>query len=161
MADEGTGGERSKSPIDILLIEDNEADIKIALRAFKKIEQKSNIYIVHNGEEALDFIRNKGEYQDKKKCPTPNLILLDINMPKMDGFGFLQSIKSDPEYNYIPVVMLTTSKNEDDVAKSYQYGAASYIQKPVSYEDFIDFVDGFNFYWHNVNKLPKPKKDDK
>ncbi|MFH1867415.1 MAG: response regulator [Candidatus Omnitrophota bacterium] len=159
MRPEASKENKKSDPIDILIIEDNETDVKIALRAFKKIKQKSNVYIVNNGEEALNFIHNEGEYKDRDKFPTPDIILLDINMPKMDGFQFLQIIKKDTEYSNIPVIMLTTSRNEDDIAKSYEYGAASYIQKPVSYENFVEFVDGFNYYWHKIKKTPKHKKD--
>lgn len=147
--------------INILIVEDNEADIKIALRAFAKVEQKSDIYVVHNGEEALDFIHHRGQYEDKSEFPAPDIILLDINMPKMDGFGFLERIKADPEYNHIPVVMLTTSRDEGDISRSYKYGAAGYIQKPVSYDDFLSFVNGFDLYWRNINKLPDSKDNEK
>ncbi len=148
----------NRLPIDILLVEDDEADIGITLRVFEKGKLKNNIYVVRDGQEALDFVSHQGQYQDKEKYPRPDLILLDIRMPKMDGFEVLKRLKVDPGTNFIPVVMLTSSRNEEDVVKSYTGGAASYIPKPVSYDDFAKAVDAFNFYWHIINKLPDSKR---
>lgn len=147
--------------IDILLVEDDEADVGITLRAFEKGKLKNNIYVVRDGQEALDFFSHQGKYQDKEKYPRPDLVLLDIRMPKMDGFEVLKRLKADAHTNFIPVVMLTSSKNEEDVVKSYADGAASYIPKPVSYDDFAKAVDAFNFYWCLINKLPDHKRRGK
>ncbi|MBN1872510.1 MAG: response regulator [Candidatus Omnitrophica bacterium] len=141
-------------PVNILLVEDNEADVKITLRAFAKSKIKSNMFVVNNGQDALDFIHHSGAYQDEGKYPRPDLVLLDIKMPKMDGFQFLEILKKDLEYSSIPVVMLTSSKTEEDIAKSFKYGAASFIQKPVSFEEFVKVVEKFNYYWYIINKLP-------
>ncbi|MFH1752913.1 MAG: response regulator [Candidatus Omnitrophota bacterium] len=149
--------ERSSVPLNLLLVEDNETDIKIAQRAFAKSELKTNVYIAHDGEEALQFIRNEGKYKDKKLYPRPGIILLDIKMPKKDGFQVLKELKSDPQYDFIPVIMLTSSKDEEDIVKSYRSGAASFIQKPISYDNFIKVVDNFNYYWHIINRLPNPE----
>lgn len=148
---------KNDKPIDILLIEDNEADIKITLRAFKKARLRNNIFVVTDGQEALDFIYHQEPYHDKEKYPVPDLILLDINLPKINGFEVLERIKGDTKLSYIPIVMLTSSKNDEDIVKSYGHGAASYIPKPITYEDFVNVVDGFNFYWHIINKLPADK----
>ncbi|MBN3039123.1 MAG: response regulator [Candidatus Omnitrophica bacterium] len=148
--------EKNSKPLDILLVEDNETDIKITLRAFSKVKIKNNIYVVNDGEEALDFIRHEGKYQDKEKFPRPDLILLDINLPKMDGFQVLEALKKDIRYNYIPIVMLTSSRDQEDIARSYRDGAASFIPKPLNYDDFVKVVEGFNFYWNMINKLPNP-----
>ena len=145
-------------PIDILLVEDNDTDVKITLRAFEKAKIKNNVFVVNDGQEALDFITHQGKYTDGKKWPRPDLILLDINMPKLSGFDVLKKLKQDSKYNFIPVVMLTSSKSDEDVLKSYQTGAVSFIQKPVSFEVFTKVVDGFNFYWHIINKLPNADK---
>ena len=145
-------------PIDILLVEDNEADIKITQRAFAHGKLKNNVYVVRDGQEALDFIYHKGSYKNKNDFPKPDLILLDIKLPKVDGFQVLKVLKEDFQYQSIPVIMLTSSNNEEDVAKSYKYGATSYIQKPVNYEAFVKIIKGFNFYWHIVNKLPYTDK---
>lgn len=144
-------------PIDILLVEDTEADIKITLRAFKKARLRNNIYVCHNGQEALDFIYHQGDYKDANQYPRPDLILMDINMPKLTGYEVLQKLKADAHYCMIPIIMLTSSKSEEDIVKSYQKGATSYIQKPVEYEAFVHIVEGFNFYWNIVNKLPEQK----
>ena len=145
-------------PIDILLVEDDESDIKVTQRAFDRAKLKNNIYIVRDGQEALDFIYHQQQYQDKKKYPRPDLILLDIALPKMDGFDVLKRLKGDQEFNAIPVVILTSSQNDQDVAKGFGFGASSYIQKPVSFEEFNKIVDGFNFYWQIINKLPDDKR---
>lgn len=147
--------EADNKPINILLVEDSDADIKIALRAFAKVKLKNNIYVVHDGQEALDFIYHKAQYEDTEKYPVPDLILLDINMPKLNGFEVLKAIKNDLNYSYIPVIMLTSSQNEKDIATSYRFGAASYIPKPVCYDNFVEIVDGFTFYWRSINKLPR------
>ncbi len=144
--------------MNILLVEDNQADVKIALRAFAGSKLKNEIYVVNDGEEALAFIFHEGKYQDKSKYPTPDLILLDIKMPKMDGFQVLEALKQNLEYNFIPVIMFTSSKNEEDIVKSYKAGAASYIPKPVDYEEFVKIVDEFNRYWRVINKLPRPDR---
>ena len=125
------------NPIDILLVEDSDTDVKITLRAFDKAKVKNNIYVVNDGIEAFDFIYHRGKFTDIEKFPRPDLILLDINMPKMNGFEVLAQIKKDPQVNFIPVIMLTSSKNDEDVLKSYQNGAVSYIPKPVSFEEFV------------------------
>ena len=139
--------------IDILLVEDDECDVELTLRAFGKIDFKNNIYVVRNGQEALDFVYHQGEYQDKEKYPRPDLMLLDINMPKMTGLEVLKELKAKSEYKSIPMIMLTSSKNDADVTQCYDHGANSYIPKPIDYKDFVQIVEGFNFYWHVINKL--------
>lgn len=151
MAVEPQGGKKS---INILLVEDNEADIKITLRAFEKANLSHKIYVAHDGQEALDFVRNQGEFKDKEKFPRPDLILLDIKMPKVDGFGVLKELKSDLNYNYIPIIILTSSKNEEDIMRSYQGGASSFIPKPVKYEEFLEVVHAIDSYWNAISKLP-------
>ena len=159
MDNESNVTEVNDHPIDILLVEDDEADIKITLRAFEKAKIKNNISVVTDGQEAMDFVTHQGKYHDRKKFSRPDLILLDINMPKLGGFEVLKKLKADPKFQFIPVVMLTSSRNEEDVLKSYQNGAVSFIPKPVVFETFAKVVDGFNFYWHIVNKLPLHEND--
>lgn len=143
-------------PIDILLVEDNETDVKITLRAFSKVAIKNTIHVVNDGQEALDFMHHEGKYKDKDKFPRPDLILLDINLPKLDGFQVLEELKKDIRFNYIPIVMLTSSRDQEDIARSYRDGAASFIPKPLNYDDFVKVVEGFIFYWNVMNKLPNP-----
>lgn len=140
--------------IDILLVEDSEDDILIIQRAFKKVKMTNEIYIVHDGQEALDFIFHEGKYAEVKP-PTPGLILLDINMPKMNGFQVLEKLKSHPAYKIIPIIMLTVSDREEDIIRSYQNGAVSYITKPMSFEDFVKVIEQFEIYWSLVSKIPR------
>ncbi|MBI3358291.1 MAG: response regulator [Nitrospirae bacterium] len=141
-------------PIDILLVEDSEADIVVTVRVFSKAKIKNRLFVVRDGEEALDYIYHQNQYADRNVFPTPHLILLDIRMPKLDGFGVLKRLKEDDQRKLIPVIMLTSSQNNEDVARSYGSGAVSFIQKPIHYEEFVTLVDGFNFYWNIINKLP-------
>lgn len=144
----------SARPIDILLVEDNEADVKITLRAFKKGQLQNSIHVVRDGEEAIDFIYGVNTFQDHQKYPRPELILLDINLPKIDGFNVLKKIKEDPDFKDIPVIMLTSSRNEVDMFISFKFGACSYIQKPVSFLQFVEIASGFKFYWQIINQFP-------
>lgn len=139
--------------VDILLIDDNEDDILIVERALKGVKLMNGLYIVRSGEEALDFIYHQGKYAQSKPSK-PGLILLDINMPGINGFKVLEKLKADPEYKKIPVVMLTTSGREEDIVKSYENGACSFITKPVNFEDFVKVIERFGIYWTLVSKLP-------
>lgn len=154
MSSESGVNAKKNRPLNILLAEDNSADVKITLRAFSEAKLKCELYVVNDGQEAIDFVHNKGQYQDKGKFPRPDLMLLDINMPKMNGFEVLESLKNDLDYSSIPIVMLTSSSNEEDIAKSYRKNAASYIPKPVNYADFVKIIEAFITYWRDVNRLP-------
>jgi len=140
--------------MNILLAEDSGTDLKIVLRAFEKSSCQNNIFTVRDGQEVVDFIWHQGQYADKKKYPRPNIIVLDLNMPKLSGFEVLKRLKSDLQYNFIPVVMLTSSQQEADIVKSYSLGASGYIPKPANYEDYVKMIEGFNCYWQVVNQLP-------
>ncbi len=142
-----------RKPIDILLVEDDENDILITKRAFTKHNLSNRLYVVRDGEEALDFIYHKGQYSDAEAAPRPGLILLDINMPKMNGIEVLRKLKNDPEYKMIPIVMLTTSKRDQDKIESYNLGVNSYIIKPVDFNKFVDAIATINLYWE-LNELP-------
>ncbi|MFC1752828.1 response regulator [Thermoproteota archaeon] len=139
----------------VLLVEDNEDDILVTQRAFNKADKfQGRLFVAVDGEEALDFIHNKNTYKNKQDYPRPDIILLDINLPKLNGLEFLEIIKSDPKYNDIPVVILSSSENELDINQSYASGAASYLAKPVSFKKFMDIVNTFNDYWL-LNRFPK------
>ncbi|MFH1897199.1 MAG: response regulator [Candidatus Desantisbacteria bacterium] len=144
-------------PINILLIEDSEDDILIIQRAFRKTKVTNELYIVRNGQDGLDFILHEGIYSQAKH-PTPGLILLDINMPKMNGFQVLERIKAHPVYKVIPVIMLTVSERDEDIVKAYQGGATSYITKPMNFEDFVKVMEQFEIYWSLVSKIPRVRE---
>jgi two-component system, response regulator len=128
--------------------------VKIVQGVLKKSALKNNVFVVRDGQEALDFIYHKGPYQDSEKYPQPDIILLDIDMPKLNGFEVLDKLKADPRFSFLPIVMLTSSENEDDVAKSYIKGAASYIRKPLEPNEFIEAIEEINAYWHIVDRMP-------
>ena len=141
-------------PIEILLVEDNEDDIILIEEAFAGARMMNVINNVRDGEAALAYLRQEGPY---KNAVRPGLILLDINMPKMNGFEVLEAIKANPQLQPLPVIILTTSEREEDVVRSYVYGACSYIRKPVSLEQFIDVVKQFEVYWTLVSRVPPAK----
>ncbi len=131
----------------ILLVDDNEDDILMTLEAFHEANITNQVQIARDGQEALDFLGGSPQY---KNAANPILILLDINMPRRNGFEVLQAIKSDRELRHIPVVMLTTSTREEDVVKSYAIGACSYIPKPSLFDDLICMAKNLSTYWSHV-----------
>ena len=135
----------------ILLVEDNPDDVLITQRAFKKGMIKNKLYTVENGIEALKFLHKEKEYSD---APVPALILLDINMPLMDGFQVLEKIKNDDELQKIPVIMLTTSERDSDIERAYSLGCNSYIVKPVNFQKFLEVVVNAQEYWLKISKIP-------
>jgi len=137
-------------PIKVLLADDDEDDVAIALRAFKKSGLANEVYVVRNGEETLDYLFRRGGYQDLKKYPTPHLLLLDINMPKISGREVLKRLEADPKLRRLRVIMLTSSKNEEDVMESYNNGACAYLRKPVEFDEFLDVVERMNCFWKTV-----------
>ncbi len=141
--------------LDILLVDDTEGDAKLTVRAFADGKIKHRIHRVINGQEALDYVYNRGAFKDKERCPKPDFILLDINMPVLDGHQTLKKLKEDPDLAHIPVAMLTTSSNKEDILKSFNNGAISFITKPMVYDEFTRFVDSFNQYWLTSSHLPK------
>ncbi len=149
-----------KQPINILLVEDSEADLKITLMAFELAELNAKIHVAHDGEEALDFVYNRNEFEDKKVFPRPDILLLDLNMPKLGGLDVLAVIKADDKLKHIPVIILTSSRNEEDVARTYREGGATYIQKPIDFDGFMEVVDGFKLYWEGIATLPGKLYDD-
>ena len=140
-----------KKGISILMVEDDENDIIMTKRAFERYNLRNVLYVARDGEEALDFIYRRGDYQDS---PTPGLILLDIKLPKMDGIEVLRRLKGDPDKRHIPVVILTASRREKDKIESYKLGVNSYIVKPLDFSKFIEAVSTINLYW-SLNQLPE------
>lgn len=146
-----------KTPITILVAEDDDDDFLLMERAFKKIRLNNTIERVSNGQELLDYLRCQGSFSDVSTHPAPHLILLDLNMPLMDGREALEKIKSDESLRHFVVIVLTTSQQEEDRMKSYKYGANSFIRKPVKYDAFIEAVRILNRYWFEIVDLPEPK----
>lgn len=140
--------------IRILLVEDNPDDINITKRALSEAKVINKLWPVRDGQEALDFLQHKGQYQDSSTSPKPGLILLDINLPKINGIDVLKSIKEDADLKRIPVVMLTVSKRDEDIVKSYNLGCNSFIQKPVNFENFVEVVKQISLYWGLLNIVP-------
>jgi len=137
--------------MEILLVEDNEDDILLEQEALAEAKLVNLMSVVRDGEEAMAFLRRKGRYQDAQ---VPGLILLDINMPKKNGFEVLNELKADPALMHIPVVMLTTSDSEADIVKSYAKGACSYITKPMDFDKFREVIKQFALYWALVARIP-------
>jgi CheY-like chemotaxis protein len=142
-------------PMEILLVEDNEDDILLEREALADAKMVNLMHVVRNGEEALSYLRRQGQYQNAQM---PGLILLDINMPRKNGFEVLNEMKADPALMHIPVIMLTTSDNEADVVKSYAKGACSFITKPMNFDKFGEVVKQFALYWALVSRIPNPER---
>jgi two-component system, response regulator len=140
--------------IEILLVEDNESDAELTLHALDRNKLINKIVRVDDGEKALDFLFCRGSFSDRHFTSPPRLILLDLKLPKVDGMQVLREVKSDPRTKAIPVILLTASKEERDVAESYHLGVNSYIQKPVNFTDFQDVVRQLGMYWLLVNIKP-------
>jgi two-component system, response regulator len=144
------------SGINILLVEDNPDDVELTLHALKKNKIVNPVKIVRDGQEALDYLYHKGDYESADHDP-PNVILLDLKLPKVDGIEVLQRIKSDRRTKLIPVVVLTSSKEESDLLRSYDLGVNSYIRKPVDFDQFVETVRQIGFYWMLINEQPPVK----
>ncbi len=141
--------------VEILLVEDSASDAELALRALKKHHLANNIVVVTDGEEALDFIFARGAFSNRSVENHPKVILLDLKLPKVDGLDVLRAIKSDPRTQIIPVVVLTSSKQESDIVESYRLGVNSYIVKPVDFDKFVVAVRDLGMYWLLLNQPPK------
>ena len=142
-------GERQ---IEVLLVEDDPGDVMMTREAFQDYKLHNELHVVSDGAEAMAFLRQEGEYAGR---PRPDLVLLDLNLPRMDGRQVLEAIKSDPELASIPVVVLTTSENEDDVLRSYSLHANAYVTKPVDFQRFIEVVRQIDDFFVTVVRLPR------
>lgn len=147
-----------RNHIVILLADDDEEDRMLVRDALTESRLSNNIFCVTDGEDLIDYLHRRGKYSPPALAPRPGLILLDLNMPKMDGREALREIKSNPDLRQIPVVVLTTSKAEEDIYRSYDSGASSFISKPVTFEGLIDVMKGLGRYWFEIVDLPHPEE---
>ena len=138
----------------ILLVEDNDDDVALTLRALEKNRLQNQVEVVRDGQEALDLLFRRGAYAQRPADELPELILLDLKVPKVDGLEVLRQIRAEPSTQYLPVVVLTSSSRERDVVQSYELGANSYVQKPVNFDAFIEATRQLGMYWLVLNKLP-------
>lgn len=143
-----------KRPFVVLMAEDNKHDIVAAQRAWRVNNIANPLYIVKDGEECLDYLHQRGSYHEPGSAPRPGILLLDLNMPKIDGLTVLQHIREDPKLRHLPVIILTTSKLEEDRVRSYDLGVNAYIKKPVGFENFSEAVKAINLFWQLV-ELPE------
>ena len=141
----------SSKAIEILLVEDNPGDIRLTQEVLKDGKICNNLSVVMDGEEAITFLKKAGKYKD---APTPEIILLDLNLPKKDGRQVLAEIKSDPQLKFIPVIVLTTSAAEQDILNTYANHANAYITKPVDFDQFMNVVRSIEDFWLTIVKLP-------
>jgi two-component system response regulator len=141
-------------PITILMAEDDADDRQLAQEAFEEARLANELRFVGDGAELLDYLKRRGRYADPASSPRPGLILLDLNMPKKDGRQALREIKADPELRRIRIVVMTTSKAEEDILRSYDLSAASYITKPVTFERLVEVVKAMGKYWLEIVELP-------
>lgn len=137
----------------VLMAEDDEHDIIATKRAWKASQMANPLYIVNNGEECLDYLERRGAYADPAMSPRPGILLLDLNMPRMDGLETLQHIRASEKFRSLPVIMLTTSKAEEDRVRCYEFGANAYIVKPIGFDNFAEAIRTINLFWKLV-ELP-------
>jgi two-component system response regulator len=142
--------------VELLLVEDNPQDLELALRALRKANLTNHIQVARDGAEALDFVFGEGAHSARKLAAAPKVILLDLKLPKIDGLEVLRRLKGDPRTRTIPVVVLTSSREQRDVVESYQLGVNSYIVKPVNFESFVGAVQQLGLYWLLLNQPPAP-----
>jgi chemotaxis family two-component system response regulator Rcp1 len=147
--------ESQHMPIDILLVEDNAGDVRLTQEVLKSSKVQNNLIVANNGQEALNCLRKQGKFAD---TPRPDLILLDLNLPVMDGRQVLEKIKDDQDLKRIPVVILTTSKAEEDILKTYNLHANCYVTKPVDLDQFVNVVKSLEDFWLAIVKLPNHKQ---
>jgi CheY-like chemotaxis protein len=140
--------------VEILLVEDSDDDAELTLRALKKRRLTNQLHRVKDGAEALDFLFSTGEYAARATATSPRVVLLDLKLPKVDGLEVLRRIKTDPRTQAIPVVVLTSSREDRDLIESYRLGVNSYIVKPVEFDKFLDAVEQLGLYWALLNERP-------
>ncbi len=146
--------EARQTSISILMADDDEDDCMLASEALTETRLQYELYFVKDGEELMDYLYQRGKYTNPNNAPTPGLILLDLNMPKKDGREALREIKTNPTFRHIPIVILTTSKAEEDIQLSYSLGANSFIIKPVTFASLVEVMKTIGKYWFDIVELP-------
>lgn len=142
----------------ILLIEDNASDEKLTLLAFRKCGIANEVVVVRDGAEALDYLFGDGHHAGAASRPLPSLVLLDLNLPRIDGHEVLRRLRADPRTKLMPVVVLTSSKEDEDIARSYELGANAYVRKPVDFTEFVAAAKTLGFFWPLLNESPPAKR---
>ena len=143
-------------PIEILLVEDNPNDLELTLHALEKHNVANKIHVVRDGEEALDFLFCRGAFSHRTFESPPKVVLLDLKLPKIDGLEILRAVKSDPRTKAVPIVVMTSSKQQRDLVESYNCGVNSYIQKPINFTEFQEVIRQLGYYWLAINPSPPP-----
>jgi CheY-like chemotaxis protein len=146
--------DEKKRSVVILMADDDEDDRLMAKEAFAEVKLLNDFHTVEDGEELMEYLQRRGKYADPRSSPRPGIILLDLNMPKKDGREALREIKADPALHHIPIVVLTTSKAEEDILRSYDLGVNSFIIKPVTFDQLIDIMKTLTKYWFEIVELP-------
>lgn len=149
-----------KNPPTILLAEDDADDRLLAKDALAESRIANDLHCVEDGEELMNYLHRRNGYSDPRTSPRPGIILLDLNMPRKDGREALREIKADPELKSIPVIVLTTSKAEEDILRTYELGVSSYIRKPVTFDGLVKVMKSLGNYWFHLVELPEPKDGD-
>jgi two-component system response regulator len=143
-----------------LLVEDNPNDVELTLRAFEKSNLGNEIVVARDGEQAIHYLFATGPHADRSPMAMPDVVLLDMKLPKLDGLGVLRRMRADKRTRRLPVVMLTSSKEENDVASSYDLGANSFVRKPVAFSEFVDAAKRLGIYWLIMNEPPPGQQND-
>ncbi|MHC1780286.1 MAG: response regulator [Bacteroidales bacterium] len=146
---------KSYDPVDILIVEDNPNDAELTIRALKKQNLANNLFVAEDGEEALEFIFCKGKFEDRKPNNPLKVVFLDLKLPKVSGLEVLKEIKNHPDTKKLPVVVVSSSKEDPDIKTAYELGVNSYVVKPVDFDDFVAAISNLGLYWLLVNESPK------